>query len=41
MGDVRKTGKGAVSKGPSILPCSSSLDSFENRIPDFAVHFLN
>ena len=35
MGDVRKTGKGAVSKGPAILPASSSLDSFENRMSGF------
>ena len=34
-GDVRKTGKGAVSKGPAILPASSSLDSFENRMSGF------
>ena len=34
-GDVRKTGKGAMSKGPEILPASSSLDSFENRMSGF------
>ena len=32
MGGVRKTGKGAVAKGPAIPPASSSLDSVENRV---------
>ena len=32
MGGVRKTGKGAVAKGPAILPASSSLDSFKKRV---------
>ena len=34
-GGCTKTGKGVVSKGPAILPASSSLDSFENRMSGF------
>ena len=39
-GDVRKTGKGAVSKSPAILLASSSLDTFENRISGFCSALL-
>ena len=34
-GEVRKLREVAAWKGPAILPASSSLDSFENRISGF------
>ena len=34
-GEVRKLREAAVWKGPAILPASSPLDSFENRISGF------